>query len=379
MSRASWTTSRLSPAARACLVTGVTPTATATLTNAVALTVTVEGTLLPDPRLPAPPADSGQGQERRQGHRGRTPVRCHRRQHPAADPGTLGTDRNPRGERIPLLRSQHHADRSGLDLGGGDGGREHELMAVATVGRRKKQREAADAAARQRRSRMMLIGLSVMLLVVAVIEVPKTLSKLSTSSKAAPASSEATTAPGATPGVLTAAAVPRETGADRPALPDQGPIRGAARTVVRDDRNASAVRKPPVGEGVALRLEGPFKAQLGLAAGDAVQAIDPLLRRARPFPAATPTGVTSKAPTSGYIVVLRSLPTKKAPGSASFAGRTPTVSRRPSCSSRPSTRHSATATGWSTSAIRPRQGATSGTQRAHGHGYPSAYRRIAKA
>ena len=72
-------------------------------------------------------------------------------------------------------------------------------MAVATetLGRRR-NREAADAAARQRRSRLMLIGLSVLLAIVAVIEVPATLSKLNRKPVPAPAPSatQAVLAPG---------------------------------------------------------------------------------------------------------------------------------------------------------------------------------------
>ncbi len=55
----------------------------------------------------------------------------------------------------------------------------------------------------------------------------------------------------------------------------------------------------------------PFKAQLGLASGDAVAAV-PALATAPPVSKPKLATVSTKAPTSGYIVVLRSLDTKAA-------------------------------------------------------------------
>ena len=87
--------------------------------------------------------------------------------------------------------------------------------------------------------------------------------------------------------------------------------------------------------------------------------------------------VSTSAPTSGYIVVLRSLDTKSA-GLREL--KRAHASGFPSAELLFSSKYTTLRRGYWVVYVRypTAKGATAGTAQAHGHGYPSAYRRIAK-
>jgi hypothetical protein len=249
-------------------------------------------------------------------------------------------------------------------------------MAVATVGRRKKQREAADAAARQRRSRMMLIGLSVILLIVAVIEVPKTLSKVHSSSTAAESTAVSSAASAARSEAASAAAVRAKLALIDRQFPAKDPF-----VVQLGQSSATVAKLQPFATAPSVKAshfvsKDPFKAQVGLAAGEAVAAVPAVATGPSVTPAKS-SGVTTKAPTSGYIVVLRSLDSK---GEGLSELRRAHANGFPSAELLFSSKYTTLRRGYWVVYVRYQtaQGANSGTQRAHGQGYPSAYRRIAK-
>jgi hypothetical protein len=263
-------------------------------------------------------------------------------------------------------------------------------VATGTLGRRR-NREAADAAARQRRSRMMLIGLSVLLAIVAVVEVPATLSKLnsrSVASKASTAVRQAALAPGGVTAETIKAARAKLALIDR-RFPEKDPF-----VAQLGQSSATVSIRQPFATAPAVRSSGfvakdPFKSQLGVEAGQAVAAVPIATGPAVSAPASgltsggSPAGSTktggsmSTAPTSGFIVVLRSLDSKSAGlEELKLAHSHGFPSAQLLFSSKYSTlRHGywVVYSRYSTAAR-----ANAGVAQAHAHGYLSAYRRVAK-
>jgi hypothetical protein len=261
-------------------------------------------------------------------------------------------------------------------------------IATETLGRRR-NREAADAAARQRRSRLMLIGLSVLLAIVAVIEVPATLSKLNRKTAPAPASSTASEAALA-PGGVTAATV-KAVHAKLALIDRRFPEKDPFEAQLGQSAATVSVREPfaiaPSVRTSHFVTKNPFKAQLGVEAGQAVAAVPIATGPALSAPASgltstgstttTTGGVAAAAPTSGYIVVLRSLDSKAAGlGELKLAH----IHGFPSAQLLFSSKYSTLRHGyWVVYSRYPTAaGANSGVVQAKAHGYLTAYRRIAK-
>jgi hypothetical protein len=266
-------------------------------------------------------------------------------------------------------------------------------MAVATetLGRRR-NREAADAAARQRRSRMMLIGLSVLLAIVAVVEVPATLSKLNSKSSVAPEASTAVSQTAVAPGGVTAATIKAARAKlaliDR-RFPEKDPFVAQLGQSSATVSIGQPFATPPAVRSSNFVAKDPFKVQLGVEAGQAVPAVPIATGPAVSAPASGLTstgsttggsktaGSTSAAPTSGFIVVLRSLDSKAAGlQELKLAHSHGFPSAQLLFSSKYSTlRHGywVVYSRYSTAAR-----ANAGVAQARAHGYLSAYRRVAK-
>ncbi len=259
-------------------------------------------------------------------------------------------------------------------------------VATGTLGRRR-NREAADAAARQRRSRMLLIGLSVLLAIVAVIEVPATLSKLNKKSVASGAASTTATDTAVATGGVTAATI-KAARAKLALIDRRFPVKDPFEAQLGDSAATVSVNQPfataPAVRSSHFVAKDPFKAQLGVDAGQAVTAVPIATGPAVSAPASGLTsegvpagGATAAAPTSGYIVVLRSLDSKAA-GLEEL--KLAHIHGFPSAQLLFSSKYSTLRHGyWVVYSRYPSaSGANAGVARARAHGYLTAYRRVAK-